>query len=133
MRLLASMSAETTVFMLTDAWGKRDVGTALAAVESLLERAGSRELPRLAALLANHVARVRACQALAEEGVRPRDAAGRLKMHPFAAEKAFAQAGELLARRARARRSCAWPSSTSRSRAAAGSRASSSSSARSSR
>jgi DNA polymerase-3 subunit delta len=92
-RLLASTSAETSVFMLSDAWGKRDVGAALAAVESLLERSGSRELPRLAALLANHVARVRACQALAEEGVAPRDAAGRLKMHPFAAEKAFAQAG----------------------------------------
>jgi DNA polymerase-3 subunit delta len=91
-RLLASVSAETTVFMLTDAWGKRDVGAALTAVEALLERSGSRELPRLTALLANHVARVRACQALAEEGVRPRDAAGTLKMHPFAAEKAFAQA-----------------------------------------
>ena len=35
---------------------------------------------------------MRACQALAAEGVRPRDAAGRLKMHPFAAEKAFAHA-----------------------------------------
>ena len=91
-RLLASVSAETTVFMLTDAWGKRDVSGALMAVESLLERAGSRELPRLAALLANHVARVRACQALADQGVRPRDAAGTLKMHPFAAEKAFAHA-----------------------------------------
>jgi DNA polymerase III subunit delta len=92
-RLLASVSAETTVFMLTDAWGKRDVGSALTAVESLLERSGTRELPRLTALLASHVARVRACQVLAEEGVRPRDAAGTLKMHPFAAEKAFAQAG----------------------------------------
>ena len=91
-RLLASVSAETTVFALTDAWGKRNVGGALAAVELLLERSGSRELPRLAALLANHVARVRACQALADEGISPRDAAGRLKMHPFAAEKAFAQA-----------------------------------------
>jgi DNA polymerase III delta subunit len=29
---------------------------------------------------------------MAEEGVRPRDAAGALKMHPFVAEKAFAQA-----------------------------------------
>jgi DNA polymerase III delta subunit len=47
---------------------------------------------RLAGSLAGHVGRVRACQALAAEGVRPRDAAGRLKMHPFAAEKAFAQA-----------------------------------------
>jgi DNA polymerase-3 subunit delta len=91
-RLLASASAETSVFVLSDAWGKKDIAGGLAAVESLLERSGSRELPRLAALLANHVARVRACQALAEEGVRPRDAAGKLKMHPFVAEKAFAQA-----------------------------------------
>jgi DNA polymerase-3 subunit delta len=91
-RLLASASAETTVFVLTDAWGRRDVAGALSAVESLLERSGSRELPRLAALLASHVARVRACQALADQGVRPRDAAGTLKMHPFAAEKAFAHA-----------------------------------------
>jgi DNA polymerase III delta subunit len=42
-------------------------------------------------LLVNHVGRVRACQTLAAEGVRPRDAAPGLKMHPFAAEKAFAQ------------------------------------------
>ena len=49
-------------------------------------------MPRLAALLANHVQRVRSCQVLAAAGVRPRDAAGQLRMHPFAAEKAFAQA-----------------------------------------
>jgi DNA polymerase-3 subunit delta len=91
-RLLASAAAETSVFELTDAWGRRDVGAALGAVESLLERAGVRELPRLVGLLANHVGRVRACQALAAEGVRPRDGAQRLKMHPFAAEKAFTQA-----------------------------------------
>jgi len=89
---LAAASAETSVFELTDAWGRRDTGAALAAVESLLERSGSRELPRLTALLANHVGRVRACQSLAAEGVRARDAAPRLKMHPFAAEKAFAHA-----------------------------------------
>jgi DNA polymerase III subunit delta len=92
-RLLASLSAETSVFVLTDAWGRRDVGAALASVEALLERSGSRELPRLVALLANHVGRVRACQALAAEGVGPRDAASKLKLHPFAAEKAFAHAG----------------------------------------
>jgi DNA polymerase-3 subunit delta len=91
-RLLASLSAETSVFVLTDAWGRRDTAAALGAVEALLERAGPRELPRLVALLAGHVGRVRACQALAAEGVRPRDAAGRLKMHPFAAEKAFGHA-----------------------------------------
>ena len=43
-------------------------------------------------MLVNHVGRVRRCARLADEGVRPRDAAGQLKMHPFAAEKAFAQA-----------------------------------------
>jgi DNA polymerase-3 subunit delta len=91
-RLLASLSAETSVFVLTDAWGKRDVGAALASVESLLERAGARELPRLVALLASHVGRVRACQALAAEGLGAREAAGKLKMHPFAAEKAFGHA-----------------------------------------
>lgn len=89
---LAAASAETSIFELTDAWGRRDTGAALAAVESLLERGGARELPRLTALLANHVGRVRACSALASEGVRPRDAALRLKMHPFAAEKAFQHA-----------------------------------------
>ena len=91
-RSLAAASAETSVFEVTDAWGSRDVGAVLAATESLLERSGVRELPRLTGLLANHVGRVRACQALAAEGVRPRDAASRLKLHPFAAEKAFAHA-----------------------------------------
>jgi DNA polymerase-3 subunit delta len=91
-RLLASLSAETSVFVLTDAWGRRDAGAALASVESLLERSGPRELPRLVALLANHVGRVRACQALAAEGLGAREAAGKLKLHPFAAEKAFGHA-----------------------------------------
>jgi DNA polymerase-3 subunit delta len=92
---LAAGRAETSVFALTDAWGRREVGAVLAASEELLERSGrSRrdEVPRLTGLLSNHVMRVRACQELAAEGVRPRDAAGRLKMHPFAAEKAFTHA-----------------------------------------
>jgi DNA polymerase III subunit delta len=91
-RALAAASAETSVFEVTDAWGRRDVGAVLSATESLLERSGTRELPRLTGLLASHVGRVRACQALAAEGIRPRDAASRLKLHPFAAEKAFAHA-----------------------------------------
>jgi DNA polymerase-3 subunit delta len=96
-RLLASLSAETSVFVLTDAWGRRDVAAALASVEALLERSGSRELPRLVALLASHVGRVRACQTLAAEGVGAREAASKLKLHPFAAEKAFAHAGNYAA------------------------------------
>jgi DNA polymerase-3 subunit delta len=91
-RLLASLSAETSIFVLTDAWGRRDAAAALASVEGLLERSGARELPRLVALLASHVTRVRACQALAAEGVGARDAASKLKLHPYAAEKAFGHA-----------------------------------------
>jgi DNA polymerase-3 subunit delta len=93
--LLAAGRAETSIFTLTDAWGRRDVAAALAASEAILqrsERPRRDEVPRLAGLLANHVARVRACHTLAAQGVRPRDAAPKLRMHPFAAEKAFAQA-----------------------------------------
>ena len=92
---LSAGRAETSIFTLTDAWGRRDVAGVLAAAESRLERSDrprSVELPRLVGLLVNHVGRVRACQRLAAEGVRPREVAPRLKMHPFAAEKAFAQA-----------------------------------------
>ena len=92
---LASPLAETSIFALTDAWGRRDVAAVLSSVESLLERSDrprSGELVRLVAMLTSHVGKVRRCARLADEGIRPRDAAGRLKMHPFAAEKAFAQA-----------------------------------------
>jgi DNA polymerase-3 subunit delta len=90
---LVAARAEAPPFALTDAWGRRDTRGVLSAVESLLERSsGSREFPALVGRLAAHVRRVRACHALEEEGVRPRDAATKLKLHPFAAEKAFAQA-----------------------------------------
>jgi DNA polymerase III subunit delta len=97
-REVATLSAgrgDTPIFALTDAWGRRDVKGVLDACEALLERSSrSRrdELARIAGSISSHVARVRVCQTLAAEGIRPRDAAGRLKLHPFAAEKAFGQA-----------------------------------------
>ena len=97
---LAVGQAETPIFSLTDAWGRRDVGAVLAMTESLLERTHrtrSGELLRIVASLVGHVGRVRRAQRLADEGVRARDAAGKLKMHPFAAEKAFAQAANFSA------------------------------------
>jgi DNA polymerase-3 subunit delta len=97
---LAAGRAETSIFSLTDAWGRRDVAAVLRSAEEIMERshrARSGELMRIIASLVNHVGRVRRSQKLAEEGVRPRDAAGRLKMHPFAAEKAFAQAANFSA------------------------------------
>jgi len=93
---LAAGRAETAIFAVTDAWGRRDVGATLRSTEELMERshrARSGELMRIVASMVGHVGRVRRCQKLAEEGVRPRDAASSLKMHPFVAEKAFAQAG----------------------------------------
>jgi DNA polymerase III subunit delta len=97
---LAAGSGETAIFELTDAWGRRDVAAVLAAAESILERthrARSGELLRIVGSLVNHVGRVRRCQRLADEGLRAKEAAPRLKMHPFAAEKAFAQAANFSA------------------------------------
>jgi DNA polymerase-3 subunit delta len=92
--LLVAARADVPPFVLTDAWGRRDVGGVLSACESILERSTprSREVHALVGRLASHVRRVQACQSLDAEGVRARDAAPRLKMHPFAAQKAFDQA-----------------------------------------
>lgn len=89
---LTAGRAETAGFALTDAWGRRDTAATLAAAERLLEQSArprSSELPRLVGQLVAYVGRVRACQALAEEGLRAKDAAERLKLHRFVAEKAF--------------------------------------------
>jgi DNA polymerase III subunit delta len=93
---LVAALAETPTFALTDAWAQQDAARTLEASETIFEREGRPRrdtAPRLAGALANHVARVRQCQRLAAEGVRPRDAAGKLRMHPFYAEKVFAQSG----------------------------------------
>jgi DNA polymerase III subunit delta len=93
--LLAAGCAEVPGYALTDAWGRRDLPAALAACQTVLERSGesiSRSVPALAGLLVGHVGRVRTCQTYAEEGLSPRDAASRLKRHPFYVEKLFAQA-----------------------------------------
>jgi DNA polymerase III subunit delta len=90
--LLVTARADVPPFVLTDAWGRRDVGAVLAACESILEHSTrSGEAHMLVGRLAAHVRRVQACQNLDLAGVRPREAAAELKMHPFAAEKAFAQ------------------------------------------
>jgi DNA polymerase-3 subunit delta len=90
--LLVAARADVPPFVLTDAWGRRDVVAVLSACESILERSSrSGEVHMLVGRLAAHVRRVQSCQNLDLAGVRPREAAAELKMHPFAAEKAFAQ------------------------------------------
>jgi DNA polymerase III subunit delta len=85
---LAAHGREAAAWALTDAWGARDLPRVLAACEHALER---REPFALAVGLASHVARVRAAKALAEEGLRTRDIAARLKMKEFPARKAVEQ------------------------------------------
>jgi DNA polymerase-3 subunit delta len=92
---LAVGRAETPIFAVTDAWGRRDVAATLRATESLLDRSHrprSGELIRVVASMVGHVGRVRKVSRLADEGVRPSEMAGRLKIHPFVAEKSAKQA-----------------------------------------
>jgi DNA polymerase III subunit delta len=92
---LAVGRAETPIFAVTDAWGRRDVAATLRATESLLDRSHrprSGELIRVVASMVGHVGRVRKVSRLADEGVRSSEIASRLKMHPFVAEKSAKQA-----------------------------------------
>jgi DNA polymerase III subunit delta len=94
-RELAVGMGETSGFELTDAWGRRDVAAALAAAEAIFERSGKPRrdgAARLASILAAHVERVRDCQRLEAEGVSAKDAAGRLRRHPFYVQKLYGQA-----------------------------------------
>jgi len=95
LEMLVCPRGEVAPFGLTDAWGRRDAGAALAAYELLLERASEPRpalLARLAALLASHIGKVSACHRFLQQGLGAREAATRLGMHPYAAEKAVAQA-----------------------------------------
>jgi DNA polymerase-3 subunit delta len=93
--LLVAPRAESPGFVLTDAWGARDVAAVLRAAENMIERSGdpkSRTIPRIAGALTNHVSRIRKIQALEAQGVPSKEAASRLKMHPFYVQKLYAQA-----------------------------------------
>jgi DNA polymerase-3 subunit delta len=91
---LVAARADVPPFVLTDAWGRRDVAGVLAACESILERsARSGEIHMLVGSLVAHLRRVQTAQRLDGEGVRPRDAMAALKArHPYVAQKAFDQA-----------------------------------------
>jgi DNA polymerase-3 subunit delta len=93
--LLVSARAETTNFALTDAWGTRDVAAVLRASETLMERSGdphSKTIPRVVGTLTNHVSRIQNCQQLEAQGVSAKDAAGRLRQHPYYVGKLYQQA-----------------------------------------
>jgi len=86
---------ETSNFALTDAWGARDVAAVLRASEARIERSGdprSRTIPQIAGTLTGHVTRIQTVQALEAEGVTAKEAATRLRQHPFYLGKLYTQA-----------------------------------------
>ena len=92
---LVAPRAESPGFVLTDAWGARDVAGVLRAAERMIERSGdpkSRTIPRIVGSLTNHVSRIRRIQKLEAQGIPSKDAASQLKMHPFYVQKLYAQA-----------------------------------------
>jgi DNA polymerase III delta subunit len=92
---LAAAAADTPTFTLTDAWAARDTSRTLAVSERIFERDAKPRrdtAARLAAALGSHLSRLRSLKRLAADGVRPKEAAGQLRVHPFYAEKLFAQA-----------------------------------------
>lgn len=92
---LATPFSEEPPWALTDAWGKRDAATVLAIVESLLDRSPRARRDEAAALgsrLAAHLAKLMRMKVLAEQGVRPKEAAGKLGMKEYPAQKLARQA-----------------------------------------
>jgi DNA polymerase-3 subunit delta len=92
---LVGAAADTPTFTLTDAFAERDPSRTLAASEAIFERDAKPRrdtASRLAAALGSHVTRLRTLKRLAEDGVTSREAAGKLRMHPFYAQKLYGQA-----------------------------------------
>jgi len=88
---IAVSAGDTFVWALTDAWGDRDLPRVLAACELLLERR-AKEPFAVASALASYVGRVRAAQAMAEEGLPTAEVAKRLKIKEYPARKALGHA-----------------------------------------
>jgi DNA polymerase-3 subunit delta len=86
---LATPGREGAAWAVTDAWGSRDLPALVEACELALEK---KDPFLIAVNLASHVGKVRAAQALAEEGLTIKDIASRLRMKEFPARKALQQA-----------------------------------------
>lgn len=92
---LVAPLADLPVYELTDALAARDAARAIAVSEALFVRESRQRrdtAARLAGALGGHVGRLRAIKRLAGEGVQSKEAAERLKLHPFHAGKLYRQA-----------------------------------------
>lgn len=88
--LAVAAGGDSPGWVLSDAWGNRDVAGVLAACEADLDEDVEPFL--IAVRLAAQVGLVRAVQALASEGLGSREIAGRLKKHEFRVRKALGHA-----------------------------------------
>ena len=91
---LVAPRADSPPWNLTDAWGARDVGAVLREAEKMLDRTAdpiSRTIPKLVGALTKHLQRARAAHRLEEQGISPQEAAARLGMKPYPAQKLFGQ------------------------------------------
>jgi DNA polymerase III subunit delta len=92
---LAAAAADAPTFTLTDAWAARDPAGALGASETIFERESKPRrdtAARLAGALGGHLGRLGSIKRLAADGARSKDIAGKLRLHPFYAEKLYRQA-----------------------------------------
>ncbi len=92
---LVAPTAELPIYELTEAFAARDAARALDATEVLFERESRQRrdtAARLAGALGGHLTRLRTIKRLAGEGMRPKEAAAKLKLNPYYAGKLFTQA-----------------------------------------
>ena len=92
---LVPSNADVPIYELTEAWSERDASRALDVSEVLFERESRARrdvAPRLAGALGGHLGHLRSLKRLAAAGVKPKEAAERLKLHPFRAQKLSRQA-----------------------------------------
>ncbi len=87
---LVSLARQTSIFDLVDCVGRRQTDRALRLLHRLLDEG---EAPLyLLTMLARQVRILIQVSELRSQGVPPGEVAGRLKLHPYVAEKALAQA-----------------------------------------
>ena len=88
--LLATPFADEPPWALTDAWGKRDTAVVLGVVESMLDRSPRPRRDEAAALggrLAAHLTKLTRMKGLLESGLRTKEAATKLGMKEYPAQK----------------------------------------------
>jgi DNA polymerase-3 subunit delta len=92
---LVAPSSDEPLYVLTDAVGMRNGGSAMALSETIFERdpRSRRDVaPRVAGAIAGHMTRLAALKRLAERGVSSKEAATEVGMHPFRTQKLYEQA-----------------------------------------